>query len=636
MTNDSPQRHKEHQGQRELKSPFKPECRLPARLPRGRALLSVLCVLCAFVVLVRSLVADSRLVTWRKEAAGFEADPGAGDRPLPVGSLQKPFVAKAWAAAHPGETPPRVLCDDSAGCWLRGGHGELGLVRALASSCNTYFRRLAAATPPAALAATLAGEGFTVPHTVTPETAIGLPGAEGLVHIRPSTLLDAYSRLVRAPWPIGEPVRQQVLAGLREAALGGTAAGLGRRGYWAKTGTIDALDGNPLRTAGLALAVDDTGWAILGLLDPGTGREAAAALAAPLSQLRPWNLTTARVTRSSPTGKRRAGSASQISSTSFAPGTSSAVTVRLFELLAPRRLLVRNLDPTPMAVREGYLGPGASLELRPRERVGPGLIEIQAPELGLFRRLGGRLRCERGSGGSLRLTAELTAREYVAGVMTAELADGLTRRRRELGAAVLRFLGRGPRHPDADVCDTTHCAWFVGRGPRLRWSGPRQPVLLQAPDSAPDAGLEEAEWHRILEASRLPGPSLWTSHCGGQPLPAHALWGNGNADAAACPRHGGADTRPWVRLWTTAEVERAFGGSVQGMSVESEAGVWVLRAVGPQISRALRYDEAHRLLATALGWGALPSPADRIEPVPGGFRAEGVGLGHRVGLCLGD
>jgi len=35
-----------------------------------------------------------------------------------------------------------------------------------------------------------------------------------------------------------------------------------------------------------------------------------------------------------------------------------------------------------------------------------------------------------------------------------------------------------------------------------------------------------------------------------------------------------------------------------------------------------------------LGWGGLPSPADTVEPVPGGFRASGVGLGHRVGLSL--
>jgi len=63
-------------------------------------------------------------------------------------------------------------------------------------------------------------------------------------------------------------------------------------------------------------------------------------------------------------------------------------------------------------------------------------------------------------------------------------------------------------------------------------------------------------------------------------------------------------------------------------------GVWVLRVRAGPLTRSYRYDQAHRLLARVLGWGALPSPADTVDPVPGGFRAEGVGLGHRVGLSL--
>ena len=47
------------------------------------------------------------------------------------------------------------------------------------------------------------------------------------------------------------------------------------------------------------------------------------------------------------------------------------------------------------------------------------------------------------------------------------------------------------------------------------------------------------------------------------------------------------------------------------------------------------YDDAHRALAAVLGWGALPSPPDRVTRTATGFRAEGVGAGHRVGLCLG-
>ena len=81
---------------------------------------------------------------------------------------------------------------------------------------------------------------------------------------------------------------------------------------------------------------------------------------------------------------------------------------------------------------------------------------------------------------------------------------------------------------------------------------------------------------------------------------------------------------------------KAFGASVTQLDIGSEDGVWVLQVSGDFPKRVLRYDEAHRTLATVLGWGALPSPADHVEAIPGGFRATGLGLGHRVGLCLGD
>ncbi len=555
-----------------------------------------------------------------------------------MGSLQKPFVAKAWALSHPSEATPRASCNGT-GCWLRQGHGEVSLVRALAVSCNTYFMRLADATPQTVLSSTFAGEGFIASRPLTPEAAIGLSGSEGPLRIRPSSLLDSYARLVRTPWSVGEPVRQQVLGGLREAThANGTAAGIERRGYWAKTGTVGALDGSALHTSGLALAVDDTGWAILGLIEPGTGREAAAALAGPLGRLRPWNLAGVDVGRPGTIRPAQAGPAYRKASARRSPGSEAAslVTVRLFELVAPRHLRVVNLGSAPIPTDAGYLGPGAGLDLTPGHRVGPGLVEIQAPELGLIRRLRAELSCQRAPGGSLQVDAALTRREYVGGVVRAELGDAPGSRQLELGAAVLRFLEQSPRHRNVDVCDTTHCAWFVGRGPRLGWSGLRKAVVLEAPAGAPDAVSDDAQWNRIVQASRRAGPALWTSHCGGRPLSAQSIWGAGDDNAAACPRHGPGETRPWVRSWPLAAVEQAFGASIRTLSVKGEAGTWELHALGADGSRSWRYDEAHRRLARILGWGALPSPADRIEAVPDGFRAEGVGLGHRVGLCLSD
>jgi len=547
-----------------------------------------------------------RLATWRLEGARLEADPPAGYAPLAVGSLQKPFVARAWAQAHPGDPSPRFTCSAGSGCWFKAGHGELGLARALTLSCNTYFLALARDTPLPGLAATLAAEGFA-PAPAQAEDAIGLAGT---LSIRPSALLAAYRRLVLEPWPSGEALRGEVLAGLREAALTGTAAGLGHRGFWAKTGTVP--DGGPLATCGLTVAVDDGGWAVLARLRPGTGREAAAALAAPLDRWRPW-------------AARRGGPRRETPGDGAPPG----VRVRLFSLLGPRRFEVRNLGQAPVAMGPGWLGPGARQELRPGQRVGPGLLELSAP--GLTRCLQGEVVLSEGL-----VVATVAPRDYVAGVLAGELPQGGDLRV-PLGAAVLRFLAAGPRHsgghagnhPGVDVCDSTHCAYFIGRGPRLDWTNPRRGEPL------PGSGFElsDADWRSIQEAAQSPGPERWTAHCGGRPRSPRSVWGDGPDRAPPCPRHP-EPTAPWTRSWTSAQAARAFGGTVARLEVGEEDGVWVLRATVAERVLRMKYDEAHRRIAAVLGWDALPSPAAQVEAGPDGFRLQGFGQGHQVGLCL--
>src|SRR5262245_66597289 len=50
---------------------------------------------------------------------------------LPVGSLQKPFISRAWARSHPEGVPPIVHCRGGSMCWRPSGHGALGLRAAL-------------------------------------------------------------------------------------------------------------------------------------------------------------------------------------------------------------------------------------------------------------------------------------------------------------------------------------------------------------------------------------------------------------------------------------------------------------------------------------------------------------------------
>jgi hypothetical protein len=113
------------------------------------------------------------------------------------------------------------------------------------------------------------------------------------------------------------------------------------------------------------------------------------------------------------------------------------------------------------------------------------------------------------------------------------------------------------------------------------------------------------------------------------------VWGDGERSVPSCARHGGPD-RPWRRLWEERALREAFGSRTLGLAVDHVEGVWTLRVATEAGRSTLRYDAAHRALARVLGWSALPSPADRVVPRAGGFVAEGVGLGHRVGLCLGS
>src|SRR5207247_448243 len=112
----------------------------------GQGPMRPLLALLAVLPLARGLAAEEP-VLWTLENGTVRVRPGAEPGPLAVGSLLKPFVAKAWAHAHPGVPPPVERCERASGCWRPAGHGSAGLTRALAVSCNAYFQKMAAETP---------------------------------------------------------------------------------------------------------------------------------------------------------------------------------------------------------------------------------------------------------------------------------------------------------------------------------------------------------------------------------------------------------------------------------------------------------------------------------------------------------
>ena len=152
------------------------------------------------------------------------------DKPIPVGSLVKPFTSLAWAGEYPA-----FECKGAAGaCWRAQPHGRLRFADALAQSCNAYFLQLAGGVKPGALHSVTAAFQLPDPSAFTPEALIGLGDSW---RIPPAALLRAYADLAARR---GDPRVDPVLAGLQMAARNGTAQGAGKN-VLAKTGTAPCV-----------------------------------------------------------------------------------------------------------------------------------------------------------------------------------------------------------------------------------------------------------------------------------------------------------------------------------------------------------------------------------------------------------
>lgn len=546
---------------------------------------------------------------------------------LGVGSLQKPFLMRAWASAHSRDAAPRIMCSKTSGCWRPGGHGVLDLRGAIRESCNSYFRQIARDTPAEAIRESFLEAGFTWVGEMGEAEAIGLPGP-ATVTIPPGRLLASYTDLARTPWVNREDLRLEVLDGMRESALVGTASGLRLFGFMAKTGTVPAIDGTPLRTTGFALVLDDSGFAFLGRLRRGTGREAAIRSGDEIEKIR--------------TGLARRSARNPPRSPSAPPhprrGLADPVRVRMLDELRLDEILVQNIGAGPVDSSRGFIGPGGSIPVAPGDRLSVGNWRITAKAPDFERRIRGAIDVADREG-PLRLVATMSARDYADGILKAELGPATGLLRTQLASAALRYLRRGPRHEDADVCDSTHCAWFVGGGPVPRWLRPD----LSRNEEQMAADLSDAEWTQAVQGAlaKGDGPDQWTAHCGGDPASPHFIWGGGDRQVTICPRHPKGSGDIWRREWPIADLTATFGSRPEAIAVETTAGQWrlTLRLAGRDAARgsttlSLSYDDAHRRLAARLGWDAMPAPASRVSRTGAGFVAEGRGFGHRVGLCL--
>ena len=594
-----------------------------------------------FLALALAIGASDRLLVWTLRDGMIVAAPGnAGTAPLPVGSIQKLWVARAWAEAHPGDAPaPTYRCTTRSACWLPAGHGEVGLRRALAVSCNAYFLALAHATPGATLDRVFREAGFEVTAPLDAERSIGLSGLTTLgagakVTVKPEALLNAFHLLVTSAWPARDDIRETLLAGLRDASESGTGAASPVQGVLMKTGTVPSVDGRLLATSGWVIAADPTAITVhLALLRNGTGAQAAARLGAWWSASR-----TGRPEKTIEAKKPDPNAGSEYATQPVA----SVVAIRLFGSLSPSRITAVNAGSVPILGRtekgdEEWIGPGAAVEIRAGSHLGDGLWALSVEPYGLVRVVRGTLARSK-AGDGLTLTTQL--RDWVEGVLRAEAPRLPAMRRREFVPVVLRFLASGPRHGKAEVCDLTHCARFEGFGPDVTWPTPHRAIVSPAPPLPlpfePQAVVDDATWEASLAEAGHPGPSFWTGHCGGETLSEREVWGRGSSERARCSRHSGGRNAPWSRAFSSALLEKALHRNVVSVEAVELGGTRRTRVTSASGAADFLWDELHRKIAAVAGWDALPSPPDAWRADTAGWTAIGRGAGHRVGYCLAE
>jgi len=156
------------------------------------------------------------------------------DIAIPVGSLVKPFTALAYAESHSFRFP-EFVCSPGA-CWYPRGHGKLGIVKAVAFSCNSYFIDLAGGVRASEVSGVAERFGLNGPgEGASPEV---MAGEHGVWRESPEALVRAYAELIGSHNQAGI---REIAEGMAGSAKWGTALGLAKEApqvtALAKTGT---------------------------------------------------------------------------------------------------------------------------------------------------------------------------------------------------------------------------------------------------------------------------------------------------------------------------------------------------------------------------------------------------------------
>lgn len=185
----------------------------------------------------KSLFSQSAVLVFEREFSSndisyllFDAHTGAllssrwedPAKPIPLGSLVKPFTAIAYGETHENQFPSHICRGEASGCWQVHPHGKLDLVSAISVSCNSYFRALAENLTGGQLIPVAHRFGLDLPDpALSGSPLMGL--GEGWP-IAPLNMARAYLELVHRRH---QPVIREILAGMEQSARNGTGKGVG-------------------------------------------------------------------------------------------------------------------------------------------------------------------------------------------------------------------------------------------------------------------------------------------------------------------------------------------------------------------------------------------------------------------------
>lgn len=176
------------------------------------------------------------------------------DKPIPLGSLVKPFTALAYAGGHDFRYPIYECKGKANGCWQPQPHGKLDVISAVAVSCNTYFHLLAQNIRSEQLASLVQSFGLESPGAES--TAADFMGVGARRRISPLHMARAYLELYRRK---DQPGVSPLIEGMRQSALHGTGAAIGHQlkqtTALVKTGTAPCTHASWAPADGFVLAL---------------------------------------------------------------------------------------------------------------------------------------------------------------------------------------------------------------------------------------------------------------------------------------------------------------------------------------------------------------------------------------------